>query len=131
MRRTLSSQPLVYLCGPINGCSDNECINWRDMAKRKFKRTLDPMDRDYRGREQESYREIVDLDKRDVVACDAILAFCPKPSVGTSMEILMAWQLGKVIAVVAPDPVSPWLRYHSTRVFAEIDEAIDWLGSLL
>lgn len=126
----MSDKFTVYLCGPINGCTDSECSDWRESAKKKFESTLDPMVRDYRGKEAESYREIVDLDKRDVIQADAILAFCPKPSVGTSMEVFMAWQMGKVIAVVAPEPVSPWLRYHSTRVFSEMGEAIEWLRGL-
>jgi len=23
----------VYLCGPINGCTDEECKNWRETVK--------------------------------------------------------------------------------------------------
>lgn len=118
---------LVYLCGPINGCTDAECNDWRAYAKSRLPDTLDPMRRDYRGREAESVNEIVELDKIDVQECDAVIANCPKPSVGTSMEVFYAWQLGKTIAVIAPEPVSPWLRYHSTKVFGTIKEAIDWL----
>lgn len=121
---------LVYLCGPINGCTDAECNDWRSYAKSRLPDTLDPMRRDYRGREAESVNEIVELDKIDVDECDAVIANCPMPSVGTSMEVFYAWQLGKPIAVVAPEPVSPWLRYHSTKVFATIKEAIDWLETL-
>jgi nucleoside 2-deoxyribosyltransferase len=89
--------------------------------------TLDPMRRDYRGREAESVNEIVELDKIDVQECDVVIANCPKPSVGTSMEVFFAWQLGKTVAVVAQEPVSPWLRYHSAKVFGTIKEAVDWL----
>lgn len=121
---------LVYLCGPINGCTDAECNDWRSYAKSRLSDTIDPMRRDYRGREAESVNEIVELDKIDVQECDVVIANCPKPSVGTSMEVLYAWQLGKTIVVIAPDPVSPWLRYHSTKVFGTIKEAIDWLEAL-
>jgi hypothetical protein len=41
----------VYLCGPINGCTDSECIDWRAAAKKRLSDTIDPMRRDYRGRE--------------------------------------------------------------------------------
>jgi hypothetical protein len=121
---------LVYLCGPINGCTDAECNDWRNYAKSRLPRTLDPMRRDYRGREAEAYREVVELDKRDVVACDVVLANCPKPSVGTSMEILLAWQIGRPVVAVAPEPVSPWLRYHATRVVGTMREAVEWIESL-
>ncbi len=108
----------VYLCGPINGCSDSECNDWRSEAKKHWPDTLDPMRRDYRGREVECFIEIVDLDKRDVIDCDVVLANCPKPSVGTSMEIFFAWQLGKRIICIVPDKTkaSPWLRYHAQLV---------------
>jgi hypothetical protein len=120
----------VYLCGPINGCTDAECNDWRSYAKSRLPDTLDPMRRDYRGREAESVNEIVELDKRDVAVSDVILANCPKPSVGTSMEIFLAWQQGKIVVAVAQEPVSPWLRYHSTKIVPTIKEAIDWLEGI-
>lgn len=117
----------VYLCGPINGCTDAECNDWRAFAKGRLPDTVDPMKRDYRGKEAESYREIVELDKIDVRNCDVILANCPKPSVGTSMEILLAWQLGKVVVAVAEGSISPWLRYHSTKLCGTVREAVEWI----
>lgn len=70
----------VYLCGPINGCTDQECKDWREAVKARLPETLDPMRRDYRGKETESYREIVELDKRDVEAAGVILVNYDKPS---------------------------------------------------
>lgn len=85
------------------------------------------MRRDYRGREQQNYREIVELDKIDVASSDCILVNYDKPSVGTSMEILFAWQIGKpIILVCQSDTVlSPWLRYHVTAVVYSFDDAIN------
>lgn len=116
----------VYLCGPINGCTDEECKDWRAEVKSFFTRSIDPMKRDYRGKEAESYREIVDLDKRDVRNADVILVNYSKPSVGTSMEVFYAWTIGKpVIVWCAPDAViSPWLRYHSTAIVHSLNDAI-------
>lgn len=31
----------VYLCGPINGCTDAECNDWRSYAKAHLPDTLD------------------------------------------------------------------------------------------
>lgn len=116
----------VYLCGPINGCTDAECNDWRSAVKQFFPASVDPMKRDYRGRETESYREIVDLDKRDVRSVDVVLVNYDKPSVGTSMEVLYAWSIGKpVIVWCAPDArISPWLRYHSTAIVHSLDAVV-------
>jgi len=107
-----------YLCGPINGCTDSEANDWRRDALAIWPDSINPMVRDYRGKELDDYREIVELDKRDIRACSVVLANCPKPSVGTSMEIFFAWTLGiPVIAWVPPGaPISPWLRYHATTI---------------
>ena len=122
----------LYLCGPINACTDEECNDWRQyVAGRWFGDVIDPMARDYRGRELIDYREIVDLDKRDVRAADIIMVNYIKPSVGTSMEVFYAWTLGKPIVVVcAPDvALSPWLIYHSTKIVHGFDAAVEWCAS--
>lgn len=121
----------IYLCGPINGCSDEECKDWREYVKAAVGHTIciDPMRRDYRGREAEAFREIVELDKIDVARSSVILVNYDKPSVGTSMEVLFAWQIGKpVIVVCRPDAIiSPWLRYHSHAIVNSFDDAVQWI----
>jgi nucleoside 2-deoxyribosyltransferase len=118
----------VYLCGPINGRSDDECKNWREYAKERLPDTLDPMARDYRGRELEPgiAAEIVENDKADIDACHWLLVYYDKPSVGTSMEVLYAWGLQKPIVVVdvSGKPISPWLKYHATFICKSLDEGI-------
>lgn len=106
----------IYLCGPINGCTDEECRDWRDFVKTQWGgHCIDPMVRDYRGRESEAFREIVEFDKIDVANSDILLVNYDKPSVGTSMEVLFAWQIGKRVIVVCREDavISPWLRYHA------------------
>lgn len=93
----------VYLCGPINGCTDEQCKDWREAAKAVLPDTVDPMRRDYRGREDNCVAEIVEGDKDDILTCDVLLVNYDKPSVGTSMEILFAWQHGKVVVIVAAE----------------------------
>jgi nucleoside 2-deoxyribosyltransferase len=120
----------VYLCGPINGCADEECKDWRKLVQETggFD-CVDPMKRDYRGREAESVREIVELDKRDIRGADALLVAYDKPSVGTAMEIFYAWTIGTPVIVVAraDAALSPWLRYHATKIVHSFADAISWL----
>jgi nucleoside 2-deoxyribosyltransferase len=120
----------VYLCGPILGCSDDECKNWREKATFEFDEVIDPMRRDYRGREEESYKEIVELDKKDILECDVVLVNFPKPSVGTSMEVLFAWEQHKPIVVLTSKDVqmSPWMRYHASKICYHISDAIKFIN---
>lgn len=108
----------IYLAGPINGCTDSEANDWRSDAKTHFPDTLDPMARDYRGKEAEAVNDIVEGDKADIDNCDAMLVWFEKPSVGTSMEVLYAWERKKQVVTVnmSGKPISPWLAYHSTVV---------------
>lgn len=114
----------VYLGGPINGCTDEEANGWRGLVKSILDayghEWLDPMDRDYRGREMEPgiAAAIVENDKADIDACDLLLMNCPKPSVGTSMEVLYGWETGKKVFAVVPAEaeLSPWLVYHTHTI---------------
>lgn len=119
----------VYLCGPINGCTDEECRDWREYVKTWLDDTLDPMRRDYRGKEISHVAEIVELDKIDIDQCNVLLVNYDKPSVGTSMEVFYAWGRGKkVIVVHAEDAkLSPWLIYHSHALFTSFDRAIAFI----
>lgn len=126
----------VYLAGPINGTTDEEANGWRTQAKLLLPDVLDPMARDYRGKEDEAVKDIVEGDKRDIDSADAVIAYCPKPSVGTSMEVLYCYydRYGrrKPCIVIVPDgsPCSPWLRYHATDVVSTIEDAVQALLAL-
>lgn len=124
----------TYLCGPILNCNDSECIDWREEAKKNLKDTLDPMRRDYRGIQLDHIKEIVEEDKKDIDECDSLLVKFDYPSVGTSMEILYAWERKKFIVTVVENPdivVSPWLIYHSSAVVKTFKPAYDLLNNTI
>lgn len=102
------------------------------MVKNRITNTIDPMRRDYRGKEASAAREIVELDKIDVAASDVLLVNFDKPSVGTSMEIIWAWERGKMIIVVHREGMilSPWLTYHSHALFTSFDAAISHMEKM-
>lgn len=122
----------VYLCGPINGCTDEECKDWRELIKNSIgsDNCVDPMNRDYRGVEDVKYKEIVELDKLDVISCDVVLVNYVKPSVGTSMEILFAWSNHKRIILICrkEEKLSPWLIYHCTEIVHSLQDAINLIS---
>jgi nucleoside 2-deoxyribosyltransferase len=125
----------VYLAGPIAGTNDAQANEWRKMAAQFLTicgiDVLDPMARDFRGKEftEGTPKVIVEGDKADIDACDIVLANCWQTSVGTSMEILYAWDRDKrvVIHVPADKPVSPWLTYHSILLTHSMTEALTWI----
>lgn len=108
----------AYLAGPIMDCTDTECNDWRqDLAsvlQTYGVKALDPMRRDYRGRQDECYAKIVEQDKKDIDAADIVIVRYTRPSVGTSMEMLYAWEKEKFVILWADQgiPLSPWLIYH-------------------
>lgn len=120
----------VYLAGPIQGCTDEQCKAWREYVKTLLPDTLDPMRRDYRGIELESADEIVEGDKLDIDDADALLVNFPAPSAGTCMEILYAWERFKKVVVVIPKEVklSPWVKYHSTFITDSFEKAVAYLN---
>lgn len=128
----------VYLAGGINGLTDGDATDWRTEAKRLLPReigVLDPMSRDYRGKEDDNVDAIISGDKDDIAQCQAIIANCPRPSWGTAMEIGWAYanfrpddnqfaRLRIVAIVPAGTPVSPWLRYHTDAVVETLEAAV-------
>lgn len=83
----------IYLCGPINGCTDEECKDWREMVKANWAgHSIDPMRRDYRGKEDECVDEIVE--RSDISA----LRSCPlvaRPSYDGASWQGMAARIGR------------------------------------
>ena len=127
------SKKVVYLSRPMMDCTDEECKDWREEAKQLLNcATRDPVAlRDYRGREHEGIAEVVEDDKADIDGCEFVLVNYIKPSVGTSMEILYAWERGKKVVLVAPRDIvlSPWLMYHSHHIFFELQDAITYINN--
>jgi nucleoside 2-deoxyribosyltransferase len=115
----------VYLAGPIFGCDDAECRGWRDQAKHFLGgaiKTLDPMWRDYRGREAANATDIVLGDLRDILESDVVLANVARPSWGTAMEIAIASRFGKLVfAFGACEPISPWLTHHCEFIHTDLE----------
>ncbi len=129
----------IYLAGAINGCSDAQCKDWREYVKTQLGEKyeyLDPMRRDYRGKEAESVDLIIHGDKEDIMSSDIFLANANDPSWGTGMEIFFAynrpsWGFGiqpmEVVLVCNKERPSPWLVGHSHKIFKTLDEAIKYL----
>lgn len=115
--------PVIYLCGPIAGCTDSECIDWREEVKRRWPGVCrDPMARDAREMQMtdELASRIVRLDLQDIDNSHGLLVYYDRPSVGTSMEIFYAAHERRIPVVLVEAPgakaSSPWLRHHTHAI---------------
>lgn len=127
----------VYLCGGINGLSDADAKDWREVATYELLRAgfsvLDPMRRDFRGKEAGNVRFIVESDLFDIQASHILLVNAARPSWGTAMEIALAARdvyRKRVFAFGAGDKPSPWLVYHCDGLFPTLAEALTHIRGL-
>lgn len=126
---------IVYLCGGINNLSNSEAKDWREAAKLALANKcefLDPMRRDYRGKELESIGEIINGDIDDIQNSDIVLVNAIRPSWGTAMEVFFACEQDKVVVTVCPDEKpSPWLIYHSSIIKKTWAGAFEYILSIV
>lgn len=125
----------IYLCGPINGRTDAECVSWREEAKKFWPgKCLDPMRRDYRGKELENLAQLVEDDLSDIRESHGLLVYFDRPSVGTSMEIFYAKRELKLPVVVVDThgagKSNPWLRHHCDKMVPSVQIALGHLLAL-
>jgi nucleoside 2-deoxyribosyltransferase len=124
----------VYLAGPIFGRIDSQCKDWREwFIANSGVECLNPMCRDYRGMENANVAQIVELDKQDIDECEVVLVMYDKPSVGTSMEVIYAWERKKPVIVINNSDqltLSPWLVYHSKKIVKTLQEAVEAIKSI-
>ena len=119
----------IYLAGPIYGRTDAECREWRLHPKSLLEvagcEVSDPMQRDYRGSEDEHAEQIVADDKEAIELCDTLLANASVPSWGTAMEVIYGSMFGKqIVAFSHAKEISPWLRCHTHAIFQTLEQAV-------
>jgi hypothetical protein len=113
---------LIYASGPMHNVPDSG-RGWRqDLIKKYTDFTfLDPTRHDIQD------VSVVELDKTDIEKSDALIANVWVPSVGTSMEIYLAFTTGKLVVVVTPDLENLWLAAHCHYMTTSMDEALQFL----
>jgi len=125
----------IYLAGPLRDCKENECSDWRKECKDKLSgwfNLLDPMRNNYKEHEIADRNELVSMDKKDIIDSDIVLANTWKISVGTSMEILFAFEHHKIIIVIGEEKnLSPWTVFHATKILPNVQEAIKYIKEKL
>lgn len=120
----------VFLSGPIRGISREESLGWRNLAKTLLEQNFN-VQHALRGREESETlpdpRLAIIRDKNDIDTSDIVLVNDTNPTasmIGTSMEIMYAYEKGKVVLVFGKAHEKDyWLNYHIHAVFENLEEA--------
>jgi len=127
----------IYLCGPIQNRSDEECVLWRSKATALLDPlpVLNPIRRNYRGRELDDgiAAEVVEGDIDDISKAACLLVMFDRPSVGTAMEIraaYMEYSIPVFVVDISDSPRSPWLIYHTTQFFGSLEDACAFISGI-
>lgn len=125
----------VYLAGSIAGHKDIDSANeWRLQAEQVLGeagyRVLNPLRGKLYGQEYTS-EEIVARDLLDIAQSEILLVEMDNLGmayIGTSMEIRYAFEQHKEIYLWGKASLeSHWLRYHQTKRFETLEEALEFL----
>jgi nucleoside 2-deoxyribosyltransferase len=123
----------AFISGPIQGVENEQ--GYREaigkICSRLGYETIDPWLREktiYRGDEPCWWTKVpaagfVGRDLEDIEKCDVLIAYLPKLSAGTCMELFYAKRKGKRVIVVSEmSCLSPWIVVHSDRILRSIEE---------
>jgi nucleoside 2-deoxyribosyltransferase len=132
----------VYLSGGLRIKGDNELLDtwyiddkpWRTVAKEALNErghtVFDPKKKP-KGWTFDAI-EIVSMDLLALSESDLVLAEVMNALhfyVGTFMEMVYAKIMNKpVILVTNLFKLSPWIKYHSTAIFSDLNDAIEYIG---
>lgn len=124
----------IFLSGPIRGIPREESINWRNEATKILKDDFTVVHA-LRGREDTETmpdsRLAIIRDKTDIDSSDIILvndSFPNSGMIGTSMEVIYAYERNKVIIVFGNSHEKDyWLDYHSHVRVDNLDKACELL----
>ena len=129
----------VYLAGPITGLAAAQQIGWRDEVKLRHSGSfdfIDPMDYQEQIAEhadEDRWRAVSETERRNILHCDAVLAYVPQWSMGTAMGIMYGYVSDRIVVAVAPGnlDLSPMVRFHVHAVAADFERALTVIGDLL
>jgi nucleoside 2-deoxyribosyltransferase len=77
--------------------------------------------------DQES-SELVNEDKLLITKSDCLVAYVERPSFGTPMEIIFAYERSIPVYVITTKFVSSkWVKFHATKIFNNIEDCFLYL----
>jgi len=128
----------AFISGPIQSMETEQ--QYRDVIREIcFKcgyKVVDPWQREkiiYYGTEDGWWNRVpaedfIKRDLEDIEKCDVLIAYFPRLSAGTCMELFYAKLKGKrTICICQIENPSPWIIVHSDKVIKKIEELEDAL----
>jgi nucleoside 2-deoxyribosyltransferase len=123
----------VFISGPIQGMETQQSYRTaiQQICARCGFETVDPWEREkilYRGTQPEWWNKVpaasfIRRDLEDVQKCDVLVAYLPKLSAGTCMELFYAKIKEKrTICICTIENPSPWITFHSDVMLKSIGE---------
>jgi nucleoside 2-deoxyribosyltransferase len=122
----------IFISGPIQ-CMEKEQSyrqTIREICARYGYETIDPWEREktiYRGTEHDWWNNVpaadfIRRDLEDIEKCDILVAYLPKLSAGTCMELFYAKLKNKqTICICQIKTPSPWITVHSDIILKKIE----------
>lgn len=123
---------VVFLSGPMRGVPREEGVAWREKTRNLLESNFEILHA-LRGREKKETfpdpRLAVIRDKDDISRSSVVLVndtFKNVSMIGTSMEVLLAYQLDKTVIIFGKEHENDyWLNYHSHVRAETLEDACD------
>lgn len=123
----------VFVSGPIQGMETDQSYRTaiREICARCGYEVFDPWKREriiYNGSEHGWWNRVpvadfIRRDLEDIEKCDILVAYLPRLSAGTCMELFYAkLKKKKTICICQIEDVSPWITFHSNVILRAIEE---------
>jgi len=137
-RNSQSSRPRIFISGPIQGMEKDQSYREiiRETCKRHGFKPIDPWMREkilYRvgnapRNRGSKFFNFIKRDLEDIERCDILVAYLPRLSTGTCMELFYAKLKGKkTVTICEIENPSPWITAHSDVILRRIEELDEYL----
>jgi len=126
----------AFISGPIQGMEKEQSYRHviREICIRCGYEPLDPWQREkviYKGTKPDWWMKVpaadfIKRDLEDIEKCDILIAYLPRLSAGTCMELFYAKLKGKkTICICQIENPNPWIMFHSDIILKSIEELGD------
>ncbi len=128
------SKPRVYLAGPFKNYEKESLNNQFSELKENYSDDLHfftPFEREkfyIDMSKEQAYQAIAKDQKQDILNSDALIAYMPRPSIGTAMAIKTAFLSSRIVVVIVNnvnDLPSDMLPANSTKICDNFKDAIE------